>query len=92
MVLLLWWALGAWGYHEWAGLPGLDAWLNAAMIVGGMGPVAEMETDAAKIFASLYAVISGTGVLTLMGVAFAPVLHRLLHKFHLEEDDTTNGR
>jgi len=62
----------------------LDAFLNAAMILSGMGPVAPIQTSAGKLFAGCYALFSGLALLTSLGVVFAPVFHRFLHKFHLE--------
>lgn len=85
--LVVWWAFGAWGYGEWADLSGTDAWLNAAMILSGMGPVDRLQTTGAKVFAMLYAVVSGVVFLGAVAFGFAPVVHRLLHKFHLEQDD-----
>jgi hypothetical protein len=75
---------GAWGYHVFAGLRWVDAWLNAAMILTGMGPVSSLETDAAKIFATVYALYSGVAFLTSVAVIFSPFVHRFLHKFHLD--------
>ena len=75
--------IGAAGYHAFGGLPWTDAFLNASMILTGMGPVDRMETEAGKLFASFYALYSGIAFLTLAGVLFAPVYHRFLHKFHL---------
>jgi hypothetical protein len=69
------------------GLPWLDAFLNAAMILGGMGPVAPLQTPAGKLFAGLYALFSGMLLLVAVGVLLLPVLHRLLHTFHLDDDD-----
>jgi hypothetical protein len=78
-------AIGIAGYH-WLGR--LDSWVdclyNASMILGGMGPVAELHTDAGKVFASLYALYSGIVLLASVGVLLSPVLHRLLHRFHIE--------
>jgi len=71
------------GYHHFAVLDWVDAFLNASMILTGMGPISPLPTDAAKIFAGLYALYSGIAFLTGVGVLFAPVLHRFLHKFHL---------
>jgi hypothetical protein len=85
--LVVWWAFGAWGYGEWADLSGTDAWLNAAMILSGMGPVDRLLTTGAKVFAMLYAAFSGVVFLGAIAFAFTPVVHRLLHKFHLDEDD-----
>ena len=76
--------IGALGYHFCNKLSWLDALLNAAMILTGMGPVDSMPSVASKLFASFYALFSGIIFLTAVGVLFAPVAHRLLHKFHLE--------
>ena len=80
-------AAGTVGYHLTAGLGWLDAELNAAMILGGMGPVDPITTVAGKIFASVYALFSGVAFLVAVGVIFAPLLHRALHRFHLEEGE-----
>jgi len=77
--------LGVWGYHYYAGLPFIDSLLNASMILTGMGPIDPMETDAAKLFASFYSIYSGVAFLTSIGVFIAPTLHRLLHRFHIED-------
>ena len=76
--------LGVYGYHHFGGLSWLDALLNASMILSGMGPVNELRTTAAKLFASFYALFSGVAFITTAGVLFAPVIHRFFHKFHLE--------
>jgi uncharacterized membrane protein len=77
-------ALGAAGYHEFAGLPWLESTLNAAMILTGMGPVDPLTTPAAKIFGIVYALFSGVAFLTMVAMLLAPAAHRLLHRFHLE--------
>jgi hypothetical protein len=79
--------IGTLGYHFIAGLDWLDAELNAAMILTGMGPVDEMRTPASKIFASVYALFSGVVFLTSVGIVLAPVFHRVVHRFHLDDDD-----
>lgn len=79
-------AIGMAGYHAIAGLAWVDAFLNASMILTGMGPVDPMKSDAAKIFASCYALYSGFAVLTTAGIILAPVLHRMIHRFHAAED------
>jgi hypothetical protein len=76
--------LGMSGYHWIEGLPWVDSILNAAMILGGMGPVAELHTTAGKLFAAAYALFSGLMFIVVAGLLFAPVIHRFLHKFHLE--------
>jgi len=79
--------IGSVGYHQLADLGWVDAFLNASMILTGMGPVDKLETDAAKIFASLYAVFSGVSFLTFCGVLFTPFYHRFMHRFHLDLGD-----
>ena len=79
-------AAGALGYHAIEGLPWLDAVLNAAMILTGMGPVDRMQTSAGKLFATVYALASGVLFVTTVAVLFAPLVHRFFHHFHLELD------
>ena len=79
--------LGMWGYHAFEALSWMDAFLNAAMLLGGMGPVNAPQTQAGKLFAGLYALYAGLAFLILAGVIFSPVLHRLLHKFHWDTQD-----
>jgi hypothetical protein len=64
----------------------LDAYLNASMLLGGMGPVTELHRSSGKIFAGLYAMFSGLVLLVSVGVMLAPVFHRFLHRFHLDLD------
>ncbi len=82
--------LGMAGYHYWGKLSWIDSFLNASMILTGMGPVDHLDTDEGKLFAAFYALFSGISFLTFVAVLFAPVYHRFLHKFHLgiEDDDT----
>ncbi len=77
-------AIGVLGYHIFGGLPWLDSLLNAAMLLGGMGPVDVLQTAAGKLFASFYALYAGIVFLVVAGIIFAPVFHRFLHHFHLE--------
>jgi hypothetical protein len=77
------------GYAHFEGLGWRDAFLNAAMILGGMGPVATLRTPGGKMFAGLYALYSGLIVLVAAGVLFAPVFHRILHKFHWDGNNTS---
>ena len=72
------------GYHWIEHLSWIDAFLNAAMILSGMGPVADVQTTGGKLFAGCYAIYSGLALLTVAGLMLAPVLHRFLHRFHLE--------
>jgi hypothetical protein len=83
-------ALGCFGYHIIAGLSWIDALLNASMILAGMGPVNELNTVSAKLFASFYSLFSGIAFLSMIAVLFAPILHRFLHKLHLD-DSSKNG-
>jgi hypothetical protein len=76
--------LGMAGYHGFEGLPWLDAFENAAMILSGMGPVAPIQTSAGKLFAGCYALFSGLAFITTVAVVLAPIFHRFIHKFHLE--------
>lgn len=85
-------AIGAFGYHETVGLPWIDAILNAAMILTGMGPVNQISTTSGKLFATLYALYSGVAFLTMAAILFAPLVHRFFHKFHLDvEDEDKSG-
>ncbi len=79
--------IGVLGYHFLENLSWIDALLNASMILGGMGPVNPLQTQGGKIFASFYALFSGMVFLGAAGVLFAPVFHRFLHRFHLDEGD-----
>ena len=74
------------GYHFYAGLDWINAFYNASMILTGMGPVAEMSSIPAKLFSSFYALFSGIAFLTTIAIFFAPIAHRILHKFHLENE------
>jgi hypothetical protein len=76
--------IGIVGYHFIAHLGWIDSLLNASMILGGMGPVDPLKTDAAKIFASFYALFSGLAFVGIASLMIAPFAHRLLHRFHLE--------
>ena len=78
--------IGILGYHSLAHLSWIDSVLNASMILTGMGPVDRLTTDAAKLFASAYALFSGVAFLTSVGLLLAPIAHRFLHRFHLEEE------
>ena len=78
--------IGIVGYHFWGGLDWLDSLLNASMILGGMGPVDPITSTAGKMFASFYALFSGLVFIGLSGFLLAPFVHRLLHRFHWEEE------
>jgi hypothetical protein len=75
--------IGMLGYHFFEGLSAIDSFLNASMLLGGMGPVEQPQTFAGKLFAGLYSLYCGLAVIVVAGVIFAPVIHRLFHKFHL---------
>jgi hypothetical protein len=79
--------LGMAGYHFLEHMPWLDAFLNAAMILSGMGPVGTLQTGAGKLFAGCYALFSGLAFISAVGLVFAPVFHRFLHKFHLDAEE-----
>ncbi|MDQ6801291.1 MAG: hypothetical protein M3041_10680 [Acidobacteriota bacterium] len=77
--------IGMSGYHWISGLPWLDAFLEASMILGGMGPVHELRTSGAKLFAGIYALFAGLFFIGASGVLLAPFLHRMIHLFHLDK-------
>ena len=78
-------AIGTLGFHWFAEESWLDAFLNASMLIGGMGPVGEFKQTAGKLFAALYALYAGIVFLGAAAVFLAPVVHRTLHKLHLDE-------
>jgi hypothetical protein len=80
--------MGILGYHFLEGLAWIDSLVNAAMLLGGMGPVNELHTNAGKLVASFYALYSGIVFLVSVGVILAPLYHRFLHRFHLETEDS----
>jgi len=77
--------IGILGYHLTEGFSFLDSLLNASMILGGMGPVDTIRSDAGKLFASFYALFSGMVFLGIAGILLAPIAHRFLHWMHLED-------
>ena len=77
--------VGVIGYHLLGSLNWVDSLLNASMILGGMGPVDPLRTNAAKIFASFYALFSGLFFIGVASLILAPFAHRLLHRFHVEK-------
>ena len=78
--------IGGLGYHYLNKLNWIDSFLNASMILGGMGPVDKLTTDSSKIFASVFAIFSGVVFLVGVGVVFTPIAHRILHRMHLDEE------
>lgn len=79
--------IGTFGYHYFGKIAWLDSFHMTCMILTGMGPVAEMTTPVAKIFSSFYALYSGVAFLSITAVFFAPIIHRLLHILHVEQED-----
>jgi hypothetical protein len=84
--------IGILGYHYLEGLPWIDSLLNASMILGGMGPVDPLKSSAGKLFASFYALFSGILFLVIASILMAPIIHRFLHKLHLDEDEIQQGK
>jgi len=79
--------IGMLGYHYYECLSWIDSLLNASMILGGMGPVNTLRTNAGKVFASFYALYSGIILLASVGILATPIFHRFMHRFHLELED-----
>lgn len=79
--------IGVAGYCYFADLNFVDSFYNASMILTGMGPVNELTSHSAKWFASFYAIFSGVAFLTTIAVFFAPIIHRFLHKIHVDLED-----
>ena len=79
-------SIGIAGYHWLSGFGWIDSLLEASMILGGMGPVNPLPSDGAKLFASFYALFSGLIFIGVMGVVLAPPAHRMIHKFHLDDE------
>jgi hypothetical protein len=77
-------AVGVCGYHYIDGMSWVDSLLNASMILGGMGPVDPLRTTAGKVFASVYALYSGLALIAVVGLLLTPILHRVIHEFHME--------
>lgn len=80
-------SIGMAGYSYFEGMGAADAFVNAAMILSGMGPVETLKYTSSKIFAGLYAILSGLIIVIATGFVLAPVFHRVLHRFHVDERD-----
>ena len=76
--------VGMLGYHGFEKMSWVDAFLNAAMILSGMGPVTTLTTNGGKLFAGFYALFSGLAFIAIMAIVFAPIIHRFLRKVHLD--------
>lgn len=83
---------GMLGYHFLEEHSWVDSFANAAMILSGMGPLGELRTFEGKIFGGLYALYSGLALIVIVGVMAAPLIHRILHKFHIEEESNNSRR
>lgn len=79
--------LGMWGYHHFEKMNWLDAYVNAAMILSGMGPLAPPTSNAGKLFEGTYALFSGIIFLISVGIILAPLFHHFFHRLHIEEKD-----
>ena len=79
--------VGVLGYHFIAKFTWVDALLDASMILAGMGPVGTLTSDSSKVFASAYALFSGLVLISVTAILFAPVVHRVLHAFHIDDND-----
>ncbi len=86
-ILVIFLSIGVLGYHATCGFSWIDSLLNASMILSGMGPTSSIPTNTGKWFASLYALVSGVVFITTISIVLAPVVHRVFHRFHLEEEE-----
>lgn len=86
-VLVVSLAVGTEGYHALGGQPWVDSFLNAAMILGGMGQVGEVSSTAGKLFAAFFALYAGVVLITVPSIILAPMVHRILHRLHLTSPD-----
>jgi hypothetical protein len=85
-------AVGMWGYMGYESLDWREAFLNSAMLLGGMGPVDMPHTNAGRLFAGFYALYAGFVVLVVVGLLMAPVIHRFLHRFHWADEEKSRAR
>jgi len=92
VLILISLAIGMIGYYLFEHLSFVDAFLNAAMLLGGMGPVNSPATTGGKLFAGFYALYCGIVVIAVAGIMLAPIAHRILHRFHLQTDDKGDSK
>jgi hypothetical protein len=90
-IILVSLAVGMYSYHRLEGANWLDAFDQAAMILGGMGPYSEPKTDGGKLFAGLYAIYCGLLLIGVTGLILSPVFHRVMHQLHLPDDTEAEG-
>ena len=83
-------AIGMAGYMGFEGMGFIDAFVNSAMILSGMGPMGELQFNGTKIFAGVYAIVCGLLLFAVAGLMLVPVFHRILHDFHVDDDDAKN--
>ena len=85
LVIIATLGIGMVGYRSFEGMSWVDAFVNSAMILSGMGPISMLQTEGGKIFAGCYALFSGLAFFAILGIIFAPAVHRFLHRFHVDE-------
>lgn len=83
LIIVIALSVGMVGYHVFENMSWINAFANAAMILSGMGPLTPLNTSAGKLFAGSYALFSGLVFIVIIGIVFAPIVHRFLHRFHL---------
>lgn len=82
--------IGMWGYHYWESMSWVDSFMNASMILSGMGPASNLVTTPGKIFAGCYALFSGLAFIAIMVIILSPLIHQFFRKIHLESQETVS--